>query len=85
MSSIKKSDLLLMRDFAHHDFLELHEIKLKGEKKPLDQDDRLIYIYYRAALRLLNKKGAIKPEFLKKEDLLIDHPDGYPIKDAIKP
>lgn len=74
-----------MRNFAQHDFRELPEIKLKGDKKPLDQDDRLMYIYYRAALRLLNKKGAIRPEFLKKEDLLIDYPDGYPTKDAIKP
>lgn len=44
------------------------ELKLKGAKKPMSEDERRFLAYLRAALRVLTKEGAISHDWIKKNE-----------------
>lgn len=81
------SDLSQARDFAMTELKDMpggmslpYGKNLRG-MRVLDDEERRTLAWYLAMVRLLNKQGAIKPEWLKKKGFLLDRPDaefGYP-------
>lgn len=60
-------DLCLFRAIATEEYRSLNlPLKLRGAKKPLDGDEVAVLANLRAALKVLNKLGAVKEEWIQR-------------------
>ncbi len=74
----KYTDLVEYRSLCATEFVQMPRTKLRGKKTVLDADEMVALARLRAALRVLNKMGAVKSEWLKAQDIALDFPDGKP-------
>lgn len=74
----KYEDVCLYKSLAVKEWTEMGRCRLKGKKEDLDAEDMRLLAHIRAAVRLLNTLGAIKPEWLRRENLKEDYPDVIP-------
>lgn len=69
----KLEDLMLYRSLAINFFNNLSPIRLIGMKgRDTSADEMAQVAQLRAAVVVLNKLGAIKPEWIEKENILAD-------------
>lgn len=76
-TNITLAELLLFESFVHDGWCNTHTDRLKGMKRNLTPEENRVLAFYYGAIRILNRQGAISKDWLKKQDLLVEAPDGW--------
>lgn len=72
----KLEDIKYLKSLAAAEWKKMPVLRLRGQY--LDDADYQHLAVLQAAIQLLNKDGAIRPEWLRKQSLAGDFPQGKP-------
>ena len=83
MPKLNISTLNMFKEYAKEEFLKLPKsCKLKGMNRVLSEGELFALAYYRASVRILASRKALKDEWLEEEGSDLELPDSDPDADV---